>query len=571
MDIQELRSKITAKCDATEEIFLDLADKFPKLLNKQTGSIDEMRVLFDSLEKDNENISKKEHRLFDGFGGKYDKLFDSLNNKIKDLENVNNQVLEIKTYSEEMELIALNAMVISIKSGEKGRAFSTITDNLKRLSADMILYSNKLIEEENNLMDLIKSVKDVFSNIISKQRTLASLGESGASGVRSMIQNVNAPLSEISTSSSLVYSPIQKAIEGLQLQDIVRQSLDHVQTCLNEYSDIDRYAAGSDEQLDGICYNIELLQLAHSVLDDINNNLNKAINTFDSNWNNVHGILEQVEESRKDFLMKFLDENSMNENNIPHQLKVIVMRFQEILDNFGKYQSVQKDLVRLCQSITEKARTMYSVFENLRPVVSRLHHVRILQGIEVNKNTAIESVKDSVNDMDNLINSANIAIDAMHTVLEGFLTEIGKLLGDFTTSINKDNEGMKNLRDSKNSFFNSLKDAQDRMGDIFRNFVVFPDSFNQQCNEVVNDIKGMHKIIAFFKSTINDLDAETGSLEHKRNDLLAQRGIENWDIRSGKFRNIIQRFTITAHKEAAGKIGGFAITKGAAEGDVTFF
>lgn len=571
MDIQELRSKITAKCDATEEIFLDLADKFPKLLNKQTGSIDEMRVLFDSLEKDNENISKKEHRLFDGFGGKYDKLFDSLNNKIKDLENVNNQVLEIKTYSEEMELIALNAMVISIKSGEKGRAFSTITDNLKRLSADMILYSNKLIEEENNLMDLIKSVKDVFSNIISKQRTLASLGESGASGVRSMIQNVNAPLSEISTSSSLVYSPIQKAIEGLQLQDIVRQSLDHVQTCLNEYSDIDRYAAGSDEQLDGICYNIELLQLAHSVLDDINNNLNKAINTFDSNWNNVHGILEQVEESRKDFLMKFLDENSMNENNIPHQLKVIVMRFQEILDNFGKYQSVQKDLVRLCQSITEKARTMYSVFENLRPVVSRLHHVRILQGIEVNKNTAIESVKDSVNDMDNLINSANIAIDAMHTVLEGFLTEIGKLLGDFTTSINKDNEGMKNLRDSKNSFFNSLKDAQDRMGEIFRNFVVFPDSFNQQCNEVVNDIKGMHKIIAFFKSTINDLDAETGSLEHKRNDLLAQRGIENWDIRSGKFRNIIQRFTITAHKEAAGKIGGFAITKGAAEGDVTFF
>ena len=571
MDIQELRSKITAKCDATEEIFLDLADKFPKLLNKQTGSIDEMRVLFDSLEKDNENISKKEHRLFDGFGGKYDKLFDSLNNKIKDLENVNNQVLEIKTYSEEMELIALNAMVISIKSGEKGRAFSTITDNLKRLSADMILYSNKLIEEENNLMDLIKSVKDVFSNIISKQRTLASLGESGASGVRSMIQNVNAPLSEISTSSSLVYSPIQKAIEGLQLQDIVRQSLDHVQTCLNEYSDIDRYAAGSDEQLDGICYNIELLQLAHSVLDDINNNLNKAINTFDSNWNNVHGILEQVEESRKDFLMKFLDENSMNENNIPHQLKVIVMRFQEILDNFGKYQSVQKDLVRLCQSITEKARTMYSVFENLRPVVSRLHHVRILQGSEVNKNTAIESVKDSVNDMDNLINSANIAIDAMHTVLEGFLTEIGKLLGDFTTSINKDNEGMKNLRDSKNSFFNSLKDAQDRMGDIFRNFVVFPDSFNQQCNEVVNDIKGMHKIIAFFKSTINDLDAETGSLEHKRNDLLAQRGIENWDIRSGKFRNIIQRFTITAHKEAAGKIGGFAITKGAAEGDVTFF
>ena len=51
-----------------------------------------------------------------------------------------------------MELIALNAMVVSIKSGEKGRAFSCITENLQRLSTDMIKLSGKLTYEENILL-----------------------------------------------------------------------------------------------------------------------------------------------------------------------------------------------------------------------------------------------------------------------------------------------------------------------------------------------------------------------------------------------------------------------------------
>ena len=571
MDIREVRTRIETQCDLTEKIFLDLAEKFPHLLNKQSSSIEEMSGLLSSLGEENDRSNKMEKDLYSGFGGKYDKLFDALNGKIADLEDVNKQVLEIKTYSEEMELIALNAMVISIKSGEKGRAFSTITDNLKRLSADMILYSNKLIEEENSLLKLIRSVKDMFMNIISKQNTLANLGENGSNSVRVMIDGAAAPLREISDLSGFVYSPIQKAMEGLQLQDIIRQSLQHVQTCLSEFSDVNRYPQGSDEQLDCICYNIELLELANSVLSDIDKNLEKSIDIFDSNWSNVKGILEQVEDSRKNFIEKFLDESSMSEENIPNQLNMVVLRFQEIMENFTKYQSVQKDLVRLCQNITEKARTMYSVFENLRPVVSRLHHVRILQGIEVNKNSAIVSVKDSVNDMDNLINSANEAIDSMHGVLEGFLSEIGKLLGDFTKSITKDNDGMKNLKDTKNAFFNSLKEAQETIGTLFRTFVVFPDSFNVECNEVADDLKELRKTIGIFKTTIGTLNIEKDSLERIKMELLGEKGLSQWEIKDTKFRNMIQRFTISAHKEAAGKIGGFSVGKGAAEGDVTFF
>ena len=42
-------------------------------------------------------------------------------------------------------------------------------------------------------------------------------------------------------------------------------------------------------------------------------------------------------------------------------------------------------------------------------------------------------------------------------------------------------------------------------------------------------------------------------------------------IKNSKFSEIINHFTITAHKEAAGKIAGLTIEHGAEQGEITFF
>ena len=69
------------------------------------------------------------------------------------LDSIHARLEDIRNNSEELELISLNAMVISIKSGDKGRAFSCITENLKRLSASMISLSNELMLEEKKLLE----------------------------------------------------------------------------------------------------------------------------------------------------------------------------------------------------------------------------------------------------------------------------------------------------------------------------------------------------------------------------------------------------------------------------------
>ena len=143
MNNTEIRTKIKDYSSQIEKNFMLLSDKFPMLLNKQGGtSLEELRDVLSRIGDGNAESNLKEKDLFSGYSNKYNSLFEQLNQRIQDLEEVNSHVKDIKSDSEEMELIALNAMVISIKSGEKGRAFSAITENLKRLSTDMILYSN---------------------------------------------------------------------------------------------------------------------------------------------------------------------------------------------------------------------------------------------------------------------------------------------------------------------------------------------------------------------------------------------------------------------------------------------
>src|SRR5574344_98136 len=572
MEIKEINIQIKEYSSEIEKLFLQLGDLFPALLNREgSTSLHSLQSMMHSLGESNTEAAAHEKTLFTGYEEKYTPLFNQLNKKIEDLSTLNQMISGIKEDSEQMELIALNAMVISIKSGERGRAFSCITENLKRLSNDMFLFSDKLIDEEQELLKNITSLKTIFSNILDSQQKLSTLSSHGSSGVDSLISNASVPLESMQKTIEGVYTPIRSSMEGMQMQDIIRQALDHVQLCLEEISKNPISQDSSDAELDSLCFSISLLQLSEDVLKDINIDITQSCSAFDENWNSVSHELSSVEKEKSDFEKRFLDDATQSPDNIKACLNNLISSFKEVLDEFGRYHIVQKDLLHICQGITEKARTMYTVFENLRPVMSRLHHVRILQQIEVSKNEAIGSVRDSVTDMDNLINSANSALDNMQNLLESFIAETGRLLSTFTDSIGKDNEQMNDLRAQKNTFFNKLNEGRDTLALILQHFTVFPSEFEQQCATVKADVVKLHGISSQFNEFIGSLREAEQTMNARKTELMKQKKVNEWEIHNTKFRELIDHFTITAHKEAAGKIGGFQIEKGIQSGDVTFF
>ena len=572
MTIENAVSQINDISSKSEAIFLQLGNLFPSLLNqKGSTSIQSLENMLKNLESANIESSKGESELFTDYSSKYNPLFEKLNEKIADLGQLDKMIAEIKEDSEQMELIALNAMVISIKSGEKGQAFSRITENLQRLSNDMFLFSDKLSEEEAQLLNFINTLKNIFAGILDSQKNLSSKGSESSSGITNLISNVREPLSKISADIESVYPPIQKAMEGLQLQDMIRQSLDHVKSCMREIENHMTVQPGTDEELDYVTFNISLLSLATEVLEDINSYVTKSSGIFVSNWKKVIDILDLVENEKDSFEERFISGDSSSAENIEKHLSATISEFDGIIDEFNNYHLVQKDLLHTTQNITGRARTIYAVFETLRPVMSRLHHVRILQQIEVAKNDAIKSVQDSVTDMDNLINSANKSLDTMESLLENFITETGSLLSTFTTSIGRDNENMVELKNNKMKFFDEISAGRNQLASIISDFTVFPDGFQTKCSSADQNIQNLQKIGSQISDFISELKDSQENLIQKKKNLLKERNLSSWEIKNTNFVNLIKNFTITAHKEAAGKLAGMEIEKGAASGEVTFF
>ena len=146
MEIKTILDSLIKSSKEFEDTFFYLNECFTKLSKRQNNnSLDKQKEIFVQLEKLNLNQTENGVDFFNDFNSNYSNFYDSLNESINELNEISSQVSELKKTGEEMELIALNAMVISIKSGEKGRAFSKITENLKRLSNMMNADAEKLI------------------------------------------------------------------------------------------------------------------------------------------------------------------------------------------------------------------------------------------------------------------------------------------------------------------------------------------------------------------------------------------------------------------------------------------
>lgn len=300
MDIREIQDTIQRCSEETERIYTRLGTCFPSLLavsaQNDASSLPALDSIFRNLSGGFSNYSQDEVSYFEIYNAKNASLFSSLNEKMTALDRINDRVSAIRMDSEELEIISLNAMVISIKSGEKGRAFSCITENLKRLSAQMISLSNALILDERKLIEKNEALKASFSAVIEAQKhVLDSRVTGGGTQIVPVIDEASRALSNMESKAASVSSPIHESMSGIQLQDIIRQSIDQIHLALGELSTSE--AGTVEERLDQLSLDIELLSICLRITHDIKGNLDASLQTFSGNWKKVHQILDEVEKS----------------------------------------------------------------------------------------------------------------------------------------------------------------------------------------------------------------------------------------------------------------------------------
>ena len=534
MNVSTALSQISSINSKMDSIFSQLESLLPPLTYKSDKtSFAQLKNAISSVSSCLSSV--KGPGNITNFGEKYTPIFDKLNEKIKDLKSLDEMIAEVKEDSEQMELIALNAMVISVKSGEKGLAFSKITENLQRLSKDMFVYSDKLSEEEAELLEQINELKTIFSGIIESQNSISSKDSECISAVQRLYSSVNENISSLSSTIDSIYPAIEQTSGILDSRTQFQNDFRIIANALSSAASASSVTSNYEAELDLLSYTIELYEKVYDRLSKISSSFSGLCSTFAGNWQEVIEIMEKADSMRMDFESRFLNNHAFGNDNISKQVELITEKYNSMIHDFNNYHSVQKDLQGTCHNITTKAKTIYAVFENLRPVMSRLHHVRILQQIEVSKNDAIKSVQDSVTDMDNLINSANNSLDGIQNILESFIQETGTMLSNFLVSITKDNDHMVTIRNEKEVTFGDLQNSQSVIGEAFHNFTVFPDEFQKQCVSVQHNLQEFMRLNSELSNLTGELETEKNTLQTRKSSLMAENGLSRWTIKNPNY------------------------------------
>ena len=164
----EIFHKLQTVSTETGKEFLTLSNAFPVLIREidEKGSSATQLEDFERIIKELHSaierqgvLLEKNRNFLNDFKTKNNNLFKGISDKVNLLDAIQDIILGIKDESENMEVISLNAMVVSIRSGKEGQAFSYITSNLKTSSKRLIKQSDALIQYENTVQTLLKALE----------------------------------------------------------------------------------------------------------------------------------------------------------------------------------------------------------------------------------------------------------------------------------------------------------------------------------------------------------------------------------------------------------------------------
>ena len=558
--------------------FLNLSNSFPILIrelediNVNGTQLQDFEQIIQELHTVIEKQSillEKNRKFLNDFKTKNNDLFKGISDKIHLLDTIQDIILGIKDESENMEVISLNAMVVSIRSGKEGQAFSYITANLKQSSKRLIKQSDALIQYENTVQSMLKELENEIQNVNALNTQSANQEKVENSEIISTATQISDTLHEMVNSSKDVKKPILKAMEGIQIQDIIRQSLNDILMAVQKVGDLDETLT-PEKKLEQLTTNKKLLQLCIRCLNGVKKNLDSSIEVFTSNRNEVNSVLSNIEESRTNFLNGRRGEDSL--------LRILHSCIKKTIDNFNmfthliqSYQQIQNNVLKAVKNIQDSVAEMSACFTAFNPIIGNLQYVAIAQRIEVARNEAISSIKDTVEHMAQLIAQTQENVQTAQNQLQDFTDTCNTEIKKFLDASVRDDKNFYTVSRDKEVFASELDKIYFALDKAAANFSVYSPDFYTNYTSISNSIDNLHGLSRLIIDAQKGLQHLLDSTDRERTALIENHQIEDTGIHNLDILEFLNHFTITADKQEAGSIAGINVSNGATAGEITFF
>ena len=577
----------------TEQIYLALGSRFASLheeldrgfaecknlVSYYTGEQDEGRAGKDNFVADimaqTEIAVASASQYFTGMQDADESLFEAIDMSTERLGSLEANIDEVREDSNQLRLISMNAVVSAIKAGKAGQAFTVIADELSKLASDNIDLTTDLVSRSRSVLGFllefrtyIESTRETQSRLLNDFKDQLGAGyEIFYSGV----QELALALNRIFDEANAIRQPFADIMELIQLQDLIRQSIDHVILSLDETDKVANIGEQTSEDLDAVCLVEKICHLCVSVLNDVDANIDTSLLSFRRDLGLLRQILKSVEEQRDSSLSRFIGSNADQEGALDDAFGGSSLMLEDLLSGINTSMEKKDEIRSGGNRIAKDIRDLRGSFAMFEKIVFRLHAINFASKIELSKEDSLEISRGNIDQMTALTSkidkdttTALDTIDQSQARLKTTLTAFVSGHGTAKTEITQ-------VRSDLQRCFDRLDAYKDSLVGTLESFSLFTDDFYGLMAQSESDVErlgDLRSVIANIITAIGEIEAQAAT---QKQAALARAGLNTWDIQDDKMKDLIDGFTMAAHKETAADLAGIEIERGSDAGELTLF
>jgi hypothetical protein len=547
----------------SEGAYLELGRLFPRLSAEMERGVEagerSLRALASLAEAEDGKLSSSafvaEAASFLASLRERDSAFlERINDGIARLGVLEQIIGRVRGDSEEMEIISLNAMTVALKSGSEGKAFSVITDELKRLSSRTIALTDEVTANGRSLLEFFARLRNALSELDVFQRdffsTLDTTLGSGFAEIERDLSGATAFFSSLLAEARSVRDPVSRVMGEIQHQDIVRQSLQHVGLSLEEA----RTAAAGDDPSQ-LAFVAAVAELSESLIEDIVGKLAESARVFDADMVAVGAIVGEGERKRRQYLEAGAAQGACADS----------VAFQSGAD---RYLALKRDVVSMASRLTDHVVALEGSFRGLAALLSRFLNIVVASRIEVAKTKALSGVANTVGGMIYLTERIEADVSEAMDTTRDFTRMAIEAIGGYSleegSARRGEGEKLASTLLRVEGDLGRLSRARESLRCAIGDFSLYTDDFLAliaRAGEELGRLRGL----------VSRLEGAGAKLGELKRGIRASIGPGAEGVESERMRRMVERFTIFTHKKAAGAIGRFTVEEGSEAGAVTLF
>ncbi len=585
----ELIDSLHELVSETEQIFLSLGEQFPKLLSEMEASLSASSGVLDSL--DSGSGDKEGGRLaaviqegresveeacnsFARMHEQDDQLFSELDAGIARLGELDQFIGEIKEDSIEMELVSINAMTVALKTGGAGKAFSYITEELKRLSTRTIHLTDTITRRGSALLSDFREFRAEMASVKEYQDELFGQFRNRLSGsfdaFLSGVEQTAAALSSIRDKSRSVKTPLSNIMQEVQIQDIIKQSVDHVVISLEELNEVED-SDDEEKLLDELSFLSSLPDLCITLLDDVREQISKSLEVFRSNSEEARGIIEQAEEDRSNFVYESMHAGTDEREGLEALFHRASQMLDELLADLHRSMDMKRRLSRDSEQLLEDVSQIENDFRSFSTLITRFRSIDIASRIEVAKQDVLQQMTGTVATMNELTKKIEKDVNVSLDSTKSFIADTSEVLGRYQKVFSGEERLVAEFETRMKRLSQELSEAKNTLGARIEGLSLFNERFVNLFQEMKAQLDRLEGLLSHIDTVNAQLREVQASARSRMKPLLDARGLSEWHIKSDRLKAMIERFTIFTHKQSAGELAGFDVEQGAPSGEITMF